>query len=75
MYFKQHGAMHGVNSARGFVPPAPITRILCEPCAEIELTPTVFGGQPKGTRGRHWGTGWKWAPHYGGPCDRCGAPC
>lgn len=61
-----NGGIHGWNSPGGYVPPKPTTRVLCDDCAEIELPL-----KPKGTLGRHWDTGYKWAPHYGAACHRC----
>ena len=70
-YFEQRGAMHGWwRSDGGYVPAAPVGRILCDDCGESELPL-----KPKGTIGRHWDTGFKWAPHYGAPCHRCGNGC
>jgi hypothetical protein len=62
-----NGGIHGWNGPNGYVRPEPCTRILCAPCAEIELPL-----KPVGTIGRHWHTDFKWAPHYGANCRRCG---
>lgn len=64
------GGLHGWNSNAGYVPAKPNTRVLCDPCGEVELPL-----KPKGERGRHWDTGFKWAPIYGAPCNRCGENC
>lgn len=47
----------------------PVTKVYCDTCAETELPL-----KPKGTIGRHWDTGFRWAPWYGGgrKCDKCG---
>ena len=68
MYFAQDGAMHGWNGLSGYVPPAKVTRVLCAKCAACEV---VF--EPGAVLG-HWVQcrPWKWAPHYGSPCDNCG---
>jgi hypothetical protein len=53
-----------------YVPLEKTTRILCDDCAEKELPL-----KPKGAAGRHWGTGFKWAPRYGAKCSRCERKC
>ena len=50
-----------------YTPLVKTTRVLCEACGEIELPL-----KPAGTIGRHWDTGFKWAPWYGCACHRCG---
>jgi hypothetical protein len=74
-YFAQDGAMHGWNGRDGYVPPAPITRVLCDACAESEVpfeTVRIFSD---GTPHRRQLRPWKWAPRYGGPCHACGKDC
>ena len=57
-----------------YVPLVPVTRIYCDACAETEipLPKKDPGGVPGG---RHWDTGFKWAPVYGGGavCAKCGS--
>lgn len=68
-----NGTLHGFNDARGYHPPEPLTAIYCDPCAETAIPLPETG--PRGDRvGRHWGTGFKWAPRFGGEskCKRCG---
>jgi hypothetical protein len=64
------GGIHGWNGPNGYVPAKPNTRILCDKCGETELPL-----KPEGQIGRHWETGFKWAPHYGAPCHACGTAC
>jgi hypothetical protein len=64
------GGIHGMNTVAGYIPAKPNTRILCDDCAE-----PVLPLKPKGTIGRHWGTGFRWAPRYGAPCGRCLERC
>lgn len=46
----------------------PVTAVYCDLCAEAAIP---LAGKP-GDVGRHWGTDFKWAPHYGAPCHKCG---
>ncbi len=63
-----NGTIHGLNNplTGRYEPGEKCTRVLCDDCAEIELPL-----KPKGTVGRHWDTGFKWAPWYGAKCHRC----
>ena len=77
-YFAQNGAMHGSYWSGTYVPAAPITRILCDMCAkaevpfgETELPATL--SQPAIIH-RHQCRPWKWAPHFGAPCNKCSKP-
>ena len=65
-----NGGIHGTWTKDGYVPAAPNTRTLCDECAEIELPL-----KPKGTMGRHWDTGFRWAPRYGAACHKCSKLC
>lgn len=59
------GDLHFSNiSSRPF---QPNTRVYCDDCAETAIP---LAGQ-KGDVGRHWNTGFKWAPYYGAPCHIC----
>ena len=74
MYFAQDGAMHGWNGRDGYVPAAPVTRILCDTCAITEVPLEPLGYQPTpGVIHYHQVKPWKWAPWYGGTqtCDTC----
>lgn len=72
-YFKQDGAMHGWNGLNGYVPPAPVTRIICDLCAELEVPFELMGTNPDGTKFWVHCRPWKWAPwKMGQPCDGCG---
>lgn len=68
-----NGGLHGFNTASGYVPPAPVTAIYCDACAEtcIPLPPKT--GKNDGQR--HWDTGFRWCPSYGGniACTSCGS--
>jgi hypothetical protein len=72
MYF--NGGIHGWNDSKlGYIAPEKTTRIYCDECAETEIPLPKTG--PYGDRvGRHFDTGFRWAPHYGGstPCTKCG---
>jgi hypothetical protein len=67
-----NGGLHGWNDSAGYHPPAPCTARYCDGCAEDAIP--LAGNS--GDVGRHWKTGFKWAPYYGGdaPCDCCGKP-
>jgi hypothetical protein len=59
-----------------YVPLTTTTRIYCDVCADAAIPLPPHG--PNGDSiGRHWETGFKWAPYYGGNaiCTRCGKPC
>ena len=46
----------------------------CDDCAATAIPLPEFG--PDGRKGsRHYETGFRWAPHYGGSCDKCGKDC
>ena len=64
------------SSFMGKPAPQPATRRLyCDDCAETAI-PLPATGRDGRTGSRHWETGFRWAPHYGGgkPCDGCGDP-
>jgi hypothetical protein len=63
-YFEQHGAMHSWLGK----PAAPVLGVVCDACAES----VVPFDRTKRVGSQHWDTGWKWAPHYGAPCGKCG---
>lgn len=66
-----NGGLHGWNDAAGYHAPEPCTAVYCNGCAETAISLPETG--PNGDKvGRHWETGFKWAPHYGKPCDVCG---
>jgi hypothetical protein len=54
-------------------PGTPVTRIYCDECAETEIPLPPREEKPIG---RHYDTGFKWAPYYGGStvCLKCGRP-
>lgn len=64
------------SSFMGKPAPQPATpRLYCDACAESAIPLPATG--PDGREGsRHWETGFRWAPYYGGskPCDSCGEP-
>jgi hypothetical protein len=69
-YFKGgDGGYYWLGEYKPFVP---ISHICCDACAE-----TYVPLKPKGTIGRHWDSGYKWAPWYGGKatCAHCGKEC
>lgn len=77
-YFSQDGSMHGWNGPHGYVPAAPITRILCNGCAQAEIPFEQWPPTPNHPHGiAHQCAPWKWAPVFGGktPCDACGKEC
>ncbi len=47
--------------------------VYCDACGRDHIPMPREG--PTGRGSRHWGTGFKWAPRYGKPCDACGAEC
>lgn len=57
------------------IPIIPVTAIYCDPCAETAI-PLPDKGPNGDSVGRHWNTGFKWAPLYGGNsiCSKCGKP-
>jgi hypothetical protein len=65
-----NGGIHGRNTAKGYLPPKPTTKIYCDGCA-TEAIP-LDAAQPKGRE--HWNTDFRWAPRYGGDacCHVCG---
>lgn len=69
------GTIHGWNDKDGYHHGKPHTKTFCDACAETAIplpSKETWTGQPGG---RHWGTGFKWAPVYGGKCDKCGKDC
>ena len=59
-----------------WIPYVAPTLIYCDDCAETQIPLPEHG--PNGDRvGRHWDTGFKWAPYYGGTtrCCACNKPC
>lgn len=83
-YFSQDGSMHGWNGPNGYIPSAPVTRILCDGCAKPEVpfeTITIDAGidangveyAPSYTHRRQCAP-WKWTPIYGASCHQCGKP-
>lgn len=77
-YFSQNGAMHGWNGPDGYIPPAPITRILCDDCAESEVPFEIIPWPESAPKDlpphRRQCAPWKWAPIYGAPCHACSKP-
>jgi len=71
------GGIHGWNGPNGYVAPAPQTKLFCDPCAEEEVPLRPKTGVLDQDIGRHWDTGFKWAPIYGGGsvCQACGKAC
>lgn len=71
------GGLHGYNGPNGYVAPLKTTRVYCDDCAESSIPLPATG--PNGDRvGRHWATGFKWAPYYGGEdghCVQCSKAC
>jgi len=70
MYF--NGTMHGWNDHKGYHPPKRTTAVYCDGCAETEIPLPPETTDNRGRR--HWDSGFKWAPHYGGFCTKCGRP-
>jgi len=50
-----------------------ITRILCDPCAELPDSEVPFDVKSDGFRQQQ--TPWCWFPRYGALCDVCGEDC
>lgn len=71
-----NGRLHGsMNLETGaYVAPPPVTRVYCDGCAEAAI-PLPETGPHGDAFGRHFDTGFSWAPRYGGPCDECGRAC
>ena len=69
-----NGEIHGWNDIQGYHPPASTTKRFCDACAETAIPLPPRTGVLDGSR--HHGTGFKWAPWYGGDthCDRCRGP-
>ena len=70
-----NGGTGGEYWMGNYIPFIPVTRIYCDDCAETEIPlPRKDPANPQ--IGRHWGTGFKWAPWYGGGnvCAKCGRP-
>lgn len=64
------GGIHGYNDSAGYHPPAKVTTVYCDECAETSIPLPAHG--PRGDRvGRHWSTAFSWAPHYGSACHVC----
>lgn len=53
-----------------------VSRLYCDDCAETAIPLPATGPNGDGV-GRHWHTGFSWAPYYGGAakCMTCGKPC
>jgi hypothetical protein len=68
------GRIHGWNDSKGYHAGEPHTATYCDACAP-EAIPLPELGKDGRKGSRHWGTGFKWAPHYGGPCKECGRAC
>lgn len=56
-------------------PRPPVSLVYCDDCAEAAI-PLPATGRDGRTGSRHWESGFRWAPYYGGgkPCDACGDP-
>ena len=70
-----NGDLHGSWISGTYDPGKPHTKTYCDGCAETEIplpAKETWQGSPGG---RHWDTGFKWAPRYGAPCDKCGEGC
>jgi hypothetical protein len=78
-----NGTLHGFNGPGGYVPPVQTTAVYCNTCAEAAIPlPTMEEHTKKRGQGgawspggRHWDTGFKWVPHYGAKCHKCGEEC
>ena len=70
-YFDSSGGFNVFTTGER-VPFVPPSAIYCDPCAE-EAIPLP---EKTGVRDsqRHFGTPFKWTPHYGAPCSGCGKP-
>ena len=62
------GGFHRLDGS--YVPYEPVTHVLCDGCGAKELPLKL-----KGEIGRHWDTGYKWAPRFGGRCHSCKEEC
>ncbi len=51
------------------------THTYCDKCAETEIPLPKKEAWKDRPGGRHWDTGFKWAPRWGGPCDKCWKDC
>ena len=74
VYF--NGGLHGWNDPRTgrYIAPERTTRIYCDDCAETEIPLAPADKSEPSWGRRHYDTGFRWAPHYGGrtPCMACG---
>jgi hypothetical protein len=75
-YFNGSGGYYWLGQ---YVPRVKTTRIYCDACAETEIplpSPEDFARDfPNRSPGaRHHDTEFRWAPHYGAPCVKCGTP-
>ena len=55
----------------------PLTHMYCDVCAEARIPLPAAGPVAINPRiGRHWDTGFTWAPYFGGDatCSKCGRP-
>jgi hypothetical protein len=82
-YFNGSGGYYWLGN---YVPLVETTRIYCDDCAEeaipfrpLEQGPpapgdSIFNGIEARNKSRHYDTGFKWAPYYGGDarCMVCG---
>ena len=72
-YFNSSGGFTSFTTGEQ-VPFVAPSAVYCDGCAPEAIPLPEFG--PDGRTGsRHWSTGFKWAPHYGAPCTKCGRPC
>ena len=72
-----NGDMHGWNDplTGQYDPGKAHTHTYCDKCAETEIPLPKKEAWKDRPGGRHWDTGFKWAPRWGGPCDKCGKDC
>ncbi len=55
--------------------PKPITRIVCDPCADAGAVPFTQTVLSDGDIVRTQDDPWRWSPRFGATCDVCAAPC
>ena len=74
-YFSQEGSLHGWNGPEGYIPASPITDVVCDDCATDVVPFEWVGLYENPEHHKRQCDPWKWAPVYGGKCDKCSRRC